>query len=138
MSIACATRRIWIDRFRGEGTRLLFGLDNAPREKAKDILKYCSGSWNSTNEDGERFQDNFRGYIEPSQVEAAVAMLLGVFPEDIFVTPSGGDEMRRKYGHQRLAYAGKTILAGERDLFGENALWKEFLDRCHKVHPYVK
>ncbi|MFA7231347.1 MAG: hypothetical protein WC071_08755 [Victivallaceae bacterium] len=65
-------------------------------------------------------------------------MILAIFPNDIFVTPSGGEIMEKRYGHRRIAYTGGTILKGEYNLFGENILFEEFIDRSYKLHPDVQ
>lgn len=129
------TRRIWVDSFQKSGRLLRLGIDNAPKDKTSDILQYCSdGVWFCPNE----YEHRFRGFIEPAQVVDAIKWILAVFPDDIFVTPSGAETMQRKYGHRRIAYTGKTLLSGDCDLFGNNVLLDEFIARSYKRHPFVK
>lgn len=118
------TIRLYIDKFKqNEKGEMLFCVENCPEEKCKRLMSICNGDWKF-----EQSRGVFKGFYSPALLptEQLVRSVLKLFEEDIFITPSDSNNMRKKYGYNRVSFTSKTLLKNE-DIFNE------FVERTFKA-----
>ena len=115
------TRRFYVDPFIRENRSMKVCLENCPEDEGRALVRGWGGHW---RDDG--FRGVYSNFLLRTEVPGIISDILRMFDEDIFVTPSDGVNMRRKYGTSRVAMRGATIVNHEK-------VRTEYLERSFKA-----
>lgn len=118
------TMRLYIDKFKlNINNDILFGVENCTEENGMRLNELCKGEWEFVQSRGV-----FQGHYSPEKLptEELIKGILRLFVDDIFVTPSDPDIMRKKYGFNRASFTAKSLLKDEN-------IFAEFVERVFRV-----
>jgi len=119
------TVRLFIDPHNSVNNKPLIIIENCSYEKSRSISSLIEGKWIDQN-----YRGIFKGILDQEmdylELGVIIEKILHVFQDDIFVTPSDSQKMKKKYGYSRGVFTAKTLLS-------DPVIFEEFLERIIKA-----
>lgn len=118
------TVRLFIDPFTGTDQNNLV-IENCTYERGHKVARLVEGEWVD-----QKYRGIFKGHlnleIKTPYLAELIREILEIFPNEIFVTPSDSNKMKKKYGYSRGVFRAKTLLS-------DPELFDEYFERIFKA-----